>query len=88
MRKNEVSQELITRLKKAEGQLRGIQRMIKEGRECQQILGQLMAVRSAVEKVGLLVVSNEFERCFGKSAKTTPKEAKALEEAIKTAIKL
>lgn len=88
MRPSEASQELITRLRKAEGQIRGIQRMIEEGRECHEVLGQLMAVKSAVERVGLLLVSREFERCFAKGIKIPNKDTKALEEAIKAAIKL
>ena len=41
----------ITHLKRSEGQLRGIQRMIEEDRECSDILTQLLAVRSSVDRV-------------------------------------
>ena len=41
--------DLLHRLKRAEGQLRGIQRMIEEGEECLAIAGQMSAVRKALD---------------------------------------
>jgi len=41
--------DLLNRLKRAEGQLRGIQRMIEEGEECLTIAGQMSAVRKALD---------------------------------------
>ncbi|MDW7675206.1 MAG: metal-sensitive transcriptional regulator, partial [Bacillota bacterium] len=49
-------QELITRLKKIEGQVRGIQKMVEEGRYCVDILVQIAAIRSAINKVGVVVL--------------------------------
>ena len=47
----------ITRLKRSEGQLRGIQKMIEEDRECSDILTQLLAVRSRVDRVIEMVIT-------------------------------
>jgi CsoR family transcriptional regulator, copper-sensing transcriptional repressor len=44
---------LITRLKSIEGQARGIQRMVDEGRECQEIMDQLAALRAATHAVSM-----------------------------------
>lgn len=41
--------DLIHRLKRAEGQLRGVQQMIESGQRCQDILSQMTAVRKAVD---------------------------------------
>lgn len=41
--------DLLNRLKRAEGQLRGIQRMIEEGQACLDIAGQMAAVRKALD---------------------------------------
>jgi len=41
--------DLLNRLKRAEGQLRGIQRMIEEGQTCLDIAGQMAAVRKALD---------------------------------------
>jgi DNA-binding FrmR family transcriptional regulator len=64
-----VSKEiLLKRLKRIEGQVRGIERMIEEGRDCESIITQLGAVRSAIESVGVLLLSNYTKICFGKEA--------------------
>ncbi len=47
---------LLKRLKRIEGQVRGIYRMIDEDTPCEDLVMQLSAVRSAVEKVGAVVV--------------------------------
>ena len=57
---------LVNRLKRIEGQVRGLQRMIEEGRDCESILIQLAAVRSAIEGVGALVLNNYMKLCIHK----------------------
>ena len=61
----EVSKDmLLRRLKRVEGQIRGIQKMIAEDRDCVSIVMQLAAVRSGVEGVGALVLNNCMKLCF------------------------
>lgn len=55
---------LVKRLKRAEGQLRGVQRMIENDRECESIITQLAAVRSAIEGVTGLILENCTRICF------------------------
>lgn len=55
---------LLLRLKRVEGQLRGIQRLIEEGNDCEQIAQQLTAARKALDKsffmmVGCLIAQGE-----------------------------
>ena len=65
MAKEEISKDiLINRLKKIEGQVRGIQKMIENGRDCEDILVQLVAIRSATESVGALVLQNFMQFCL------------------------
>ena len=65
MSQDTVSQDLLLkRLKRIEGQVRGIQRMIEEGRDCESIITQLAAIRSAIEGVGALVLNNYMKLCF------------------------
>lgn len=63
---------LLKRLKRLEGQIRGIQKMITEDRDCVSIVMQLAAVRSGIEGVGALVLNNCMKLCFykGPDAKT------------------
>jgi DNA-binding FrmR family transcriptional regulator len=55
---------LLQRLKRAEGQVRGIQKMIEDGRQCEDIITQLAAVRSAIEGIAGLVLKNYMKICF------------------------
>ena len=70
--KAEVSKDmLLRRLKRVEGQLRGIQKMIAEDRDCVSIVMQLAAVRSGVEGAGALVLNNCMKICFNKGPDAT-----------------
>ena len=65
MTEEPVSKDIIVkRLKRIEGQVRGIEKMIESGRECESIIIQLGAVRSAIESVGALVLNNFTTLCF------------------------
>ena len=55
--------EITKRLKRVEGQVRGPQRMVGEHRDCEAILTQLMAARSALDQVGLLIAGNYVQEC-------------------------
>lgn len=55
---------LLRRLKRLEGQIRGVQKMIAEDRDCVSIVIQLAAVRSGVEGAGALVLNNCMKQCF------------------------
>lgn len=57
------TEEITNRLKRVEGQVRGLQRMVEEQRECEAILTQLMAARAALDRVGLLVAENFVQEC-------------------------
>jgi DNA-binding FrmR family transcriptional regulator len=60
----EVEARLIHRLRRLEGQMRGIQRMVEERRGCHEIITQLSAIRSAVDQVGLILLENQMHRCL------------------------
>jgi DNA-binding FrmR family transcriptional regulator len=59
---------LITRLRRIEGQVRGLQRMLEQGRECEDVLTQIMAVRSSIDQVGLLLMDRHIDTCLVGSA--------------------
>ena len=75
---DQVSKEvLVKRLKRIEGQIRGIQKMILEDRDCESLVTQLVAIRSAVESAGTLVLNNYMKLCFRKE-KESDSDADAL----------
>jgi len=59
--------EVLSRLKKIEGQVRGIQRMIEQGVACADVLTQVAAVTGAMKKTGMAIVQAYMEECISKS---------------------
>ncbi len=58
------TEEITNRLKRVEGQVRGLQRMVDEQRDCEAILTQLMAARAALDRVSLLIVEGYVQECL------------------------
>lgn len=54
----------VVRLRRIEGQIRGLQRMLEEGRDCASILTQLMAARAALDAVGQAIISEYVDHCL------------------------
>lgn len=55
--------EVIKRLRRAEGQLGGVIRMLQEGRDCEDVITQLAAVSRAVDKAGFRLVAGGLRTC-------------------------
>ena len=55
--------EALTRLKTAEGHLRGIQRVLEEDAYCIDVIRQIQAVQSALNKVSTIVLDNHLNSC-------------------------
>jgi DNA-binding FrmR family transcriptional regulator len=60
--------KISNRLRRIEGQIRGIQRWIEEGAPCIDILTQVSAVTSAMKKTGGAIISNYIKTCIDESA--------------------
>lgn len=54
---HEVSDDVIKRLRRLEGQMRGLQRLVEEQAECRDIVTQLSAARSALDRVGFKLMA-------------------------------
>ena len=61
---DEASAEVITRLRRAEGQIRGVQRLIEEGADCQQVVQQLTAAQAALHRAGLRLMAAGMKHCL------------------------
>jgi DNA-binding FrmR family transcriptional regulator len=55
---------IVNRLSRIEGHIRSIKTMVEEGRDCSDVLVQLSAVRSAIDKVGRVVLEDHLESCL------------------------
>lgn len=59
-----IDQEITLRLKRIEGQVKGLQKMIAEGRGCDEVVTQVLAARAALDKVAFEIVSTHIEACL------------------------
>lgn len=57
------------RLKRIEGQVKGIQKMIEDDRYCVDILVQISAIRSAIDNVGTIILENHIKCCVSNNLK-------------------
>lgn len=77
----------INRLKRIEGQLRGVLRMMEDGKDCKDVITQLSAIRSGVDRtIGVIVTENLVE-CLRENDGNDEKMNEVVEEAISLVVK-
>ena len=82
-----IKSKYITRLKRSEGQLRGIQKMMEEERDCVDIITQLTAVRSSVDRIIELMITENLTSCINDPLEDPQAQKERLEKAVKYLIK-
>ncbi len=75
------------RLRRVEGQVRGILKMMEEQKNCKEVVSQLSAVRSAVDKTMALVVAVNLELCILEEQEKGGDTNKIVKEAVELLIK-
>jgi CsoR family transcriptional regulator, copper-sensing transcriptional repressor len=80
--------DVLLRLKRIEGQVRGLQKMAGNGAPCADILTQVAAVTAAMKKVGMVAVQTYMEECFEKSLKGAGMKKTAVLRDLEKAISL
>jgi DNA-binding FrmR family transcriptional regulator len=60
----EVSADVLNRLSRAEGQIRGVQRLLDEGANCKDVVTQLTAAQAALHKAGLRLMTAGMRYCL------------------------
>lgn len=63
---------LVRRLRRVEGQVGGLVRMLESGRDCTDVVTQLAAASRALDRVGFLLVASELRRCVTSRAGEEP----------------
>lgn len=75
----EITGEVLTRLRRLEGQVRGLQRLLDEGAECRDVVTQLAAARGALDRIGFKLMA---------AAMTDPERTADTDELEKLFLKL
>jgi DNA-binding FrmR family transcriptional regulator len=81
----EVQEDILVRLRRIEGQIRGLQRMVDEHRQCEEVITQLMAARAALDKVGLIALQHYVDDCIPSCSES---EREQLKKALDLVFKL
>ena len=84
---NTEKKDILNRLKRAEGQLRGIQKMIEDEQECIDIVTQLTAVRSSINRTMGLVISNQITKALQDPNLDLAQQEEKLQQALELIVK-
>lgn len=60
----EVQKKIVNRLKRASGQLNAVIAKVEEGGNCRDVITQLAAVNSALERAGFTIISSAMQECM------------------------
>ncbi|MGB5770619.1 MAG: metal-sensing transcriptional repressor [Crocosphaera sp.] len=76
--------QIINRLSRIEGHIRGVKTMVSESRPCPEVLIQLAAVRGAIDRVSRLILDEHLNECVARAAKegNIEEELKELKAAL------
>ncbi|WP_377891485.1 metal-sensitive transcriptional regulator [Alkalihalobacillus sp. R86527] len=80
----EYTNEMKNRLKRVEGQIRGVLRMLEEEKDCKDVITQLSASRTAIDRTIGLIVGSNLEECI----RTQLDKGESTEEVVKEAVNL
>lgn len=78
--KDDSKEAILRRLHRVEGQIRGIIRMVEEEKGCEDTLTQVAAARSAMDRVGIHILTHRMRDCLKNGPAELPQDA--VEEAI------
>ena len=79
------NKDILNRLKRTEGQLRGIQKMIEDEKECVDVITQLSAVSSSVNRIMGIIVAENLKNCLENPDTETQKQK--IDQAVQLIVK-
>jgi DNA-binding FrmR family transcriptional regulator len=66
---NQAVTDVVKRLRRAEGQIRGVIAMLEDGRDCADVVTQLAAVSRALDRAGFKIIASGLQQCLTSSPK-------------------
>jgi DNA-binding FrmR family transcriptional regulator len=78
-----VRSEVLNRLRNVKGHIAGIERMVEEEQECNNVLIQLAAVRASIEKIGIFILEQNTLECLLDGMDTKPEDKAKVEHVVK-----
>jgi len=71
---------VVNRIKRAQGQLAGVLRMLEEGRDCEDVVTQLAAVSRALDRAGFAIIATGLQQCLSTSDDLNSLDVKKMEK--------
>lgn len=81
------SEDMKRRLKRIEGQVRGVLRLMEEGKPCKEVASQLSAVRNAADKAMAQMVAENLQHCLLEEQEKGGDTGKLVQEAVELLVK-
>jgi len=81
------NKDILNRLKRTEGQLRGIQKMIEDEKECVDVITQLSAVSSRVNRIMGIIVAENLKNCLENPDSDTETQKQKIDQAVQLIVK-
>lgn len=81
------NKDILNRLKRTEGQLRGIQKMIEDEKECVDVITQLSAVSSSVNRIMGIIVAENLKNCLENPDSDTETQKQKTDQAVQLIVK-
>lgn len=83
----EYDKKIVNRMKRSDGQLYGVLNMMEEGKDCADIVTQLSAVRSSIDRAISLIVAENLVECVQDNIKNGSTGEESVEQAIQLLMK-
>jgi DNA-binding FrmR family transcriptional regulator len=71
---------VVNRIKRAQGQVAGVLRMLEEGRDCEDVVTQLAAVSRALDRAGFAIIATGLQQCLSTSDDLNSLDVKKMEK--------
>ena len=84
---NQYNKNIINRMKRAEGQMRGILAMMESEKDCSDIVTQLSAVRSSIDRAMGIIVAENLVACVNDQEKDGMSKEESVQQAINLLVK-
>ncbi|WP_164668844.1 metal-sensitive transcriptional regulator [Virgibacillus doumboii] len=75
------------RMKRIEGQIRGLLKAMEEGKECRDVVNQMTAARNALDRTAALIVSRNLEACIREEEESGRNSEDIIKEAVDLLVK-
>lgn len=79
--------QMKNRVKRIEGQVRGLLKMMEDEKECRDVVTQMSAVRNAIDRTAALIVSKNLEQCIREEKQADESSEDFIKEAVNLLVK-